>query len=45
MYHSGLELWWFAIENICGLDSTFDNSNGAIEKSHQMTSDADVNAQ
>jgi hypothetical protein len=36
-YHTSLELWWLAIKNVCRLDAIFDDSNGAIEKSHQMT--------
>jgi hypothetical protein len=35
-HHSSLEFWRLAIEYICGLDSVLGNSNGAIEKPHQM---------
>jgi hypothetical protein len=45
-YHTSLELWWLAIKNVCRLDAIFDDSNGTIEKSHQMTvmTRADVRA-
>ena len=33
-YHTGFEVWWLAIENICRFYTIFDNSNRAIEKSH-----------
>ena len=36
-YHTGFEVWWLAIENIRRFDAIFDNSNRAIEKSHQVT--------
>jgi hypothetical protein len=33
-HYSGLEIWWLAVKNIGGLDSIFDDSDGAIEESH-----------
>jgi hypothetical protein len=35
-HYSGLEIWRLAVENIGGLDSIFDDPDGAIEESHQM---------
>jgi len=36
-HHTDLKFWWLAIENVRGLDPIFDNSDSAIEGTHQMT--------
>lgn len=36
-HHTGLKFWWLAIEDVRRLDPIFDNSDSAVEKSHQMT--------
>ena len=33
-HYAGLEIWGLAVENVGGLDSIFDDADGAIEKSH-----------
>ena len=36
-YHTGFEFWRLAIEDVCWLDAIFDDSDCAIEKSHEVT--------
>ena len=36
-YHTGLEIWWFPVKDICWFDAILDDSYCAVEEAHKMT--------